>query len=221
MSGRWWGSSGRHPGWPTRLGPVVTAAGQVTLRGVRLRDARTWSALRIKNQNTLIPWEPTGHGDWRARHHPSAWPSLHSVLRREATAGTMLPLVIEVNGTFAGQLTIGNIQRGALRNAWIGYWVDADMTGRGVATAAVALAVDHCFGPVGLHRLEATVQPANAASKAVLRKVGFRQEGLLERYMDIDSGWRDHLLFALTTEEIVGTAVDTLIRAGRLTLPGR
>ncbi|WP_443089103.1 GNAT family N-acetyltransferase [Williamsia sp. Leaf354] len=213
------GSGASHPGWPAALGPLVTRAGAVTLRGVRMRDARPWSNLRIANQNTLMPWEPTGQGDWADRHHITSWPALHSVLRREAKAGAMLPLVIEVDGQFAGQLTIGNIQRGALRNAWIGYWIDNALANQGVATAAVALGVDHCFGAVGLHRLEATVQPTNLASRAVLTKVGFRTEGLLERYMDVDRGWRDHLLFGLTVEEISSSAAEALVRSGRAAFP--
>lgn len=127
----------------------------------------------------------------------------------------MLPMAIELNGEYCGQLTVGNIQRGALRNAWIGYWVDSAVTGRGVATGALALGVDHCFGNVGLHRLEATVQPDNGASLSVLHKVGFRDEGLLKRYMDVNSAWRDHILLALTVEEMTSSATEALVRAGR------
>ncbi len=212
---RWLTGAQINPGWPATLGPLHTRAGAVTLRPVRLRDARPWSELRIRNQNALLPWEPTGAGTWAERHHPSAWPPLYSVLRSEAKRGTVLPFVIEVDGDYTGQLTVGNIQRGAVRSAWIGYWVDAGHMGKGIATAAVALGVDHCFGPVGLHRLDATVQPANAASQAVLTKVGFRREGLLERYMDVNRSWRDHILFALTSEEVVGSAAGTLVRSGR------
>lgn len=208
------GDAGRR-GWPAKLGPITVAGGTLTVRPVRLRDARAWSRLRIENQNNLLPWEPTGVGMWSARHNPAAWPGLHSVLRAEAKAGNMLPMVIELNGEYCGQLTVGNIQRGALRNAWIGYWVDVAVTGRGVATGALALGVDHCFSTVGLHRLEATVQPDNGASLSVLHKVGFRDEGLLKRYMDVNSAWRDHILLALTVEEMTGTAVDALVRAGR------
>ena len=89
------------------------------------------------------------------------------------------------------------------------------VTGGGVATAALALGVDHCFGPVALHRVEATVRPENAASRAVLAKVGFREEGLLRRYLDVDGAWRDHLLVAITVEEIDGSASSTLVRQGR------
>ena len=71
-----------------------------------------------------------------------------------------------------------------------------------MTTAAVALAVDHCLGPVGLHRLEATVRPENAASLRVLAKLGFREEGMFRRYLDVDGAWRDHLCFAITTEDL-------------------
>jgi ribosomal-protein-alanine N-acetyltransferase len=126
----------------------------------------------------------------------------------------MLPYVIEVDGQFSGQLTIGNVTHGALRSAWIGYWVASAVTGGGVATAALALGLDHCFGPVMLHRVEATVRPENAASRAVLAKVGFREEGLLRRYLEVDGAWRDHLLVAITVEELHGSAAAALVREG-------
>lgn len=212
---RWLNGPGSNPGWPATLGPLRAAGGVVTVRPVRMRDGKIWSRLRIDNQNTLLPWEPTGVGTWAERHHRSSWPPLFAILKAEAKRGNVMPFVIEVDGRYVGQLTIGNIQRGAVRSAWIGYWIDSEFFGRGIATAAVALGVDHAFGPVGLHRLEATVQPDNVASQKVLGKVGFRREGLLQRYMDVNYKWRDHLLFGLTTEEIVGSAAETLVRAGR------
>ena len=127
----------------------------------------------------------------------------------------MLPYVIEVDGEFGGQLTIGNVTHGALRSAWIGYWVHSALTGGGVATGALALGLDHCFGAVRLHRVEATVRPENLASRRVLAKAGFREEGLLKRYLDVDGGWRDHLLVGLTVEEIRGSVTAELVHAGR------
>ena len=127
----------------------------------------------------------------------------------------MLPYVIELDGQFVGQLTIGNVTHGALRSAWIGYWVASAATGRGVATAALALGLDHCFGAVRLHRVEATVSPENAASRAVLAKAGFREEGLLRRYLDVDGAWRDHLLVAITIEELNGSVSSSLVRRGQ------
>ncbi|MFC4375631.1 GNAT family N-acetyltransferase [Nocardia halotolerans] len=211
--------AGQHPGWPARLGPVTVAGGQVTLRPVRFRDAAAWSRIRLRDRDHLERWEPTGRGSWEARNHASNWPSLWTSLKAEARRGAMIPLVIEVDGQFSGQLTIGNIVRGALRSAWIGYWVAKDLSGQGVATAALGLGLDHCFGPVGLHRVEATVRPENLASQAVLRNVGFREEGLLRRYLDVDGAWRDHLLVGLTVEEVMGTVVNRLVREGRAALP--
>ncbi|MFT7024734.1 MAG: ribosomal-protein-alanine N-acetyltransferase [Rhodococcus sp. (in: high G+C Gram-positive bacteria)] len=124
-------------------------------------------------------------------------------------------MAIEVDGDFCGQITVGNIVRGALRSAWIGYWVSKELNGRGVATAALALGLDHCFGPVGLHRVEATVRPENLASQAVLRHVGFREEGLLKDYLDVNGTWRDHLLVAMTSNEVQVTVADRLVRTGR------
>ncbi len=209
----------QHPGWPARLGPLRVAAGQVTLRPVRLRDAAAWSRIRLRDRAHLEPWEPTGRGPWETRNHASNWPALWGSLKAEARRGAMIPLVIEVDGQFSGQLTIGNIVRGALRSAWIGYWVAKDLGGQGVATAALALGLDHCFGQVGLHRVEATVRPENLASQAVLRNVGFREEGLLRRYLDVDGAWRDHILVGITVEEVVTTVVERLIQEGRAAQP--
>jgi ribosomal-protein-alanine N-acetyltransferase len=209
-----WRSSSQHPGWPSPVGPLRVAAGVIRLRPVRLRDASQWSRARLADRSNLEPYEPSTEVDWIARHSMSAWPPICASLRAEARKGRMLPYVIELDGQFSGQLTIGNVTHGALRSAWIGYWVCSSVTGRGVATGALALGLDHCFGPVRLHRVEATVRPENSASRAVLAKVGFRDEGLLKRYLQVDGGWRDHLLVGLTIEEVYGSVTSTLVRDG-------
>ncbi|CAM4067865.1 MULTISPECIES: GNAT family N-acetyltransferase [Tsukamurella] len=201
--------------WQVRLGPLRTAAGTVVLRPIRARDARQWSRLRLLNRAELQPWEPSGELDWTRRHTASAWPPLCASLRSQARSGTVIPWVIEVDGEYAGQITVGNITRGALQSAWVGYWVDRRFTGRGVATTAVALAVDHCFQRLGLHRVEATVRPENAGSRAVLANSGFREEGMLRRYLHVDGLWRDHLLVAITAEEVADSMVARLVRSGR------
>ncbi|MFD6107994.1 GNAT family N-acetyltransferase, partial [Nocardia salmonicida] len=78
---------------------------------------------------------------------------------------------------------------------------------------------DHHGTVLRQQRVEATVRPENLASQAVLRNVGFREEGLLRRYLDVDGAWRDHLLVGLTVEEVMGTVVDRLVREGRAALP--
>jgi len=209
--------AGRHPGWPASLGGLRVSAGVVALRPVRLRDGKTWSAIRIRDERHLAPWEPSMPGGWAQRHAVSEWPARWLQLRGAGRRGAVLPFAITLDGRFVGQVMVGNIVREPLLSAYVGYWVDSSVTGRGVTTAAVALVVDHCFGRVGLHRLEATVRPENLASIRVLAKLGFRKEGLFRRYLDVDGAWRDHYCYALTVEDLEKTGGLTT----RLVVEGR
>ncbi|GAA3576392.1 GNAT family protein [Amycolatopsis ultiminotia] len=208
----------RHPGWPARLGPLRVPAGVVGVRPVLLRDAGEWSRVRLRDREHLEQWEPTGLGPWSDRNAFWSWPSQWAALRGLARRGQCLPFTITVDGKFAGQITVGNVIRAALRSAWIGYWVSSEIVRGGVATAAVALVTDHAFQSAGLHRLEATVRPENNASLRVLTKAGYRQEGLFERYLDVAGSWRDHLCFAVTKEETGDGLVSRLLASGRADL---
>ena len=197
------------------VGPLRVPAGVVRLRPVRLRDARA-----VEPDPAGRPCAPGAVG---ARHRCELGSAacdfvvavgVFGLARRRPARAGCCRTSSRSTGEFCGQLTIGNVTHGALRSAWIGYWVASAATGGGVATAALALGLDHCFGPVMLHRVEATVRPENAASRAVLAKVGFREEGLLRRYLEVDGAWRDHLLVAITVEELDGSAASALVRAG-------
>jgi [ribosomal protein S5]-alanine N-acetyltransferase len=188
--------TGRHPGWPAKL-----AHGPVGLRPMRLRDAVAWSEIRTRNEAWLSPWEPSSNEPWAVRHSVAAYPTLLSRLRRLAHAGSALPWALTNDGRLVGQLSVVNVVRGASLSGQIGYWIDQEMAGRGIMPTAVALAVDHCFGPVGLHRIQVDVRPENVASRRVMTKLGFREEALFRRYLDIDGGWRDHVGYALTVED--------------------
>jgi [ribosomal protein S5]-alanine N-acetyltransferase len=207
---------GRHPGWPARLGPLRVRAGSVEVRPVRLRDAAVWSALRIRDELHLAPWEPTMPGTWEQRHAAGEWPGRWLALRSAGRRGAALPFAVTLDGRFVGHVMVGNVVREPLLSAYVGYWVDAAVANGGVITAAVAMVVDHCFGPVGLHRLEATVRPENGPSRRVLAKLGFRLEGVFRRYLDVDGAWRDHECYALTAEEPgPGGLVGRLVAEGR------
>jgi [ribosomal protein S5]-alanine N-acetyltransferase len=183
------------PGWPARL-----RKGPVELRPLRLRDATAWREVRTRNADWLRPWEATLP---LAEHDaPTTYASMVRRLRAEAREGRGLPFALLVDGVFAGQVTVGGISRGSLLSAYIGYWIDQRAAGRGIMPTAVALATDHCFGEVGLHRVEINIRPENTASLRVVQKLGFRAEGLRERYLHIDGDWRDHLTFALRAEEV-------------------
>jgi ribosomal-protein-alanine N-acetyltransferase len=189
----------KQPGWPAR-----PSAGPIALRPPRLRDARKWSEIRLRNERWLVPWEPTSAHSWDDRNAVSAWPPLHAALKKAARHGTMLPFMVSYGGRLVGQVNVSNIVHGALRSCTVGYWIDNAVAGRGITPAALALAIDHCFGAVGLHRVEVDIRPENGPSLRVVEKLGLRREGFYERFLDIDGGWRDHVAFAVTIEEMGG-----------------
>lgn len=118
-----------------------------------------------------------------------------------ARAGRQLPFAVDYAGRFVGQLTVNNIIRGSAQFASIGYWIDQEYAGRGIITRAVAMAIDHCFTDVGLHRIEIAIRPENTASLRVVEKLGIAEYGYAPRYLHIDGEWRDHRLFAVTRED--------------------
>jgi ribosomal-protein-alanine N-acetyltransferase len=210
------GRRGRHPGWPATLGQLrVADGGLVGVRPIRLRDGKAWAEIRSRDERHLAPWEPGSAGLWAQRNTVAEWPARWSALRSLGRRGLGLPFAITLEGEFAGQVMIGNVIRDPLWSAYVGYWVGSHAVCRGVTTAAVALVLDHCFGPVGLHRVEATVRPENLASRRVLEKLGFREEGLFRRYLNVDGAWRDHLCYALTVEDLRTSLVERLVREGR------
>jgi [ribosomal protein S5]-alanine N-acetyltransferase len=188
------------PGWP-----AVLRDGDVTLRPLRTRDRSAWIESRRRNVEWLRPWEATPPGGPSTFGDSAAvFTAMTRRLRSDARRGIALPFVILVDGNFAGQINAAGIVRGSMESAHVGYWVDQRVAGRGVMPTAVALVVDHCFSSVGLHRIEVNIRPENVASRRVVEKLGFRDEGIRERYLHISGDWRDHLTFALVREEVPG-----------------
>ncbi len=208
------------PGWPAQL-----AYGPVLVRPLHPRDAEAWRRVRAVNYDWLTPWDATmppvssgavdASGGWRGggRDRQITFAQLARKQRRQARAGKTLPFVIEVNGRFAGQVTVSNIVRGSALFGSIGYWLDHRFAGQGVMPVAVALVIDHCFGPVGLHRVEIAVRPENSNSLRVVEKLGLREVGFAPRYLHIDGDWRDHRLFGLTVEECPGGVLARLLES--------
>jgi ribosomal-protein-alanine N-acetyltransferase len=192
------------PGWPVVLTDPMTG---VVLRPYQRSDAAVWSEARRANEDWLSTWEPTPpRGTWAELNSPSAFRQIYRELRRVARAGTAMPFAVCLRSgsteRYVGQVTLGNIVRRAFCSAYAGYWVDSRVAGRGVIPTALALAVDHAFAAGGLHRIEVNIRPENAASRRVVEKLGFREEAYHARYLHIDGGWRDHVGYALTTEDV-------------------
>ncbi len=193
---------GSVPGWP-----AVLADGPVLLRPYRRGDAHAWSEARRANQSWLAPWESAPPGPWGELNSPQAFHYVHRDMRRSARRGESMPFAVclreQGDERLVGHLNLGNIVRRAFCSAYVGYWVDSRVAGRGVIPTALALAVDHAFGPGGLHRVEVNIRPENGPSRRVVEKLGFREEAYHPRYMHIDGAWRDHIGYAMTSEEVV------------------
>ncbi|WP_182525773.1 GNAT family N-acetyltransferase [Nocardioides dongkuii] len=174
-------------------------SGEVTVRPLRLRDQAAWREVRQRNAAWLVPWDATVPPGSEAR--PTTFTTLVRRMRRQARQGTTYPFAVEVDGRFAGQVTVTNIARGSAQFGSVGYWLDREHAGRGVIPRAVALVVDHCFTNAGLHRVEIAIRPENSNSLRVVEKLGIHEIGYAPRYLHIDGAWRDHRLYALTKEE--------------------
>jgi len=172
--------------------------GLVTIRPIRLRDARVLEKELIENRGWLRKWEATNP------HGPLSFDVRASIrsLQANARAGLGVPFAIDYDGEFAGQLNVSSITYGSLSSATIGYWVSERFAGKNVTPTAVALATDHAFFGLGLHRMEICIRPENQPSLRVVEKLGFRYEGLRRRYIHINGDWRDHFCFGLTVEEL-------------------
>ncbi|GAW51164.1 MULTISPECIES: GNAT family N-acetyltransferase [unclassified Nocardioides] len=181
-------------GWPVWL-----SSEDVTVRPLAYSDARAWRESRRRNATWLRPWDATVPPGSDAR--PSTFRSLVWRLHKQARAGTTYPFAVEVDGHFAGQITVNNIVRGSAQFASIGYWLDREYAGRGVMPRAVAMVIDHCFVIAKLHRIEIAIRPENSNSLRVVEKLGLREIGYAPRFLHIDGSWRDHRIYAVTVDE--------------------
>ena len=188
--------------------PVILTEGPISLRPPHPRDGRDWQELQSRNRAWLAPWEATVPPNTPYSRRLT-YRELVRRGRREAAAGRMLPFNVwyalpepSASARMVGQLNVAGITWGSLCSAHIGYWVDERVAGRGIIPGALALAVDHCFQGLGLHRVEVNVRPENVPSRRVAEKLGFRDEGLRRNFLHIDGAWRDHVSYAITAGEV-------------------
>jgi [ribosomal protein S5]-alanine N-acetyltransferase len=99
-----------------------------------------------------------------------------------------------------GVVNLNEIVRGSFQSAYLGYYAFRPHAGQGYMAEGLALVLRHAFGGLGLHRLEANIQPGNRQSRGLVRRLGFRKEGFSPRYLKIGGRWRDHERWAIVRE---------------------
>ncbi|KFF60884.1 acetyltransferase [Cryobacterium sp. MLB-32] len=171
--------------------PIQLSHG-VVFRVLRRDDAERLAATYIKNRTHLAPWDPERPDDF----FTTAWHEGETAQQLAAlSSGAAVPMVLATPTAIVGRVTLSGITHGAFESASLGYWIDADVTGLGLMSAAVTRIVEIARAGVGLHRLQAGTLLHNYASQRVLQKAGFDYFGTAPRYLRIAGEWQDHKLF--------------------------
>jgi ribosomal-protein-alanine N-acetyltransferase len=178
---------------PSEVGlPEPPTGARVALRVLERGDRDAFLALARDSRALHRPWT-------YPPERPEQFDELYSRSRRD----DFVCLVAVIPGTdeLVGVFTISQIFRGAFQSAYLGYYANQRHAGQGLMREALEQLLDHAFGPLALHRIEANIQPGNQPSIALARGAGFRLEGFSPRYLLIGGQWRDHERYALTAED--------------------
>jgi ribosomal-protein-alanine N-acetyltransferase len=162
------------------------------LRRGREKDAQEFVELMRASAELHQPWSfpPTEPDDFRGL-----------VERSRGDDFELLLLCRRGDGAILGFFNLSQIFRGPFLNAYLGYAAGQPHSGQGYMAEGIELVLRYAFDTLKLHRLEANIQPANAASIALAKGAGFRLEGFSPRYLKIDGRWRDHERWAILAED--------------------
>jgi [ribosomal protein S5]-alanine N-acetyltransferase len=188
------------------LGPVLRSR-RLLLRPLVPSDFFAYQEVRRRCENWLVKWEPrrpSGAPD--VAENRRAFDARCEAADRERAAGSAYRFGIflpEESGAvrFAGEVNLGTVQRGAFQNAYVGYWIDEAVAGKGLMPEAVLATIRFGFEELGLHRIQISIIPRNNASRRVVEKLQIRNEGVAERYLEINGTWEDHVRYGITVEE--------------------
>jgi ribosomal-protein-alanine N-acetyltransferase len=176
---------------------------RVILRAPKATDLTELRSLLLRNADHLRPWSPAPPPGI----NPAGFTELGRGIarqRREWKEGGAYVFVVALRAPrepLVGRVALTALVRGPFQCAHLGYWVDVAHERQGLTSEAVAQVVAFAFQRLRLHRVQAAVMPHNAASRRLLAKLRFREEGFAKRYLRIGGKWEDHLLYGLTVEE--------------------
>ncbi len=186
--------------YPVRVVPSVRLQGPRTIiRSPLPEDWPQWAEVRERNRAMLTPLEPTWPQDCLSREFFARRLERQMADWQKGRAYSFL-IFADDNQSLLGGININNVSRGAAQFASLGYWLDRDVQGQGYMTEALTQVIDFGFKTINLHRFNAGCLPDNEKSSALLRRLGFEEEGLARKYVQIDGKWQDHRLFGLPVE---------------------
>jgi [ribosomal protein S5]-alanine N-acetyltransferase len=196
----------------TALGPRLEGS-RVVLRPLMASDFLAWQEVRQRCGDWLTKWEPRrAAGVPDAAESRRAFEARCEASDRERASGSAFRFGIFVDSRFAGEINVGSVQRGAYQNAYVGYWIDMAVAGHGYMPEAVCCVLRFAFEDLGLHRVQISIIPRNESSRRVVEKLDLRNEGIAERYLEINGVWEDHVRYAMTAEEWWERRADLAVR---------
>ena len=169
---------------------------RVFLRPPKRRDALKWQKLRMSSKSFLVPWEPSWDASSCTRRAYLRYFKNSNYLANMDRAYSFL-IFKKDDKTLLGGINIGNVRRGVSQSASLGYWIGEKYSRNGYMKEALKLLIPSLFVDLRLNRIEAATLEENIASKNLLKKIGFKKEGLLRKYLKINGTWRDHILYGL------------------------
>jgi len=178
---------------------IAIRGARVLLRHPVPEDEVAFAELVAESEEIRASWVPGPRRDGGSDSR--RW--LASLLRANAAGNNVKLFICRLeDGALLGCMNVNEVVRGAFLSGYLGYWIGGPYARRGYAGEALRLVLRYAFGELGLHRLEANIQPGNEASIALVRSAGFRLEGLSPRYLYIAGAWRDHERWAITVEDV-------------------
>jgi ribosomal-protein-alanine N-acetyltransferase len=181
--------------YPSIHAPTLVRGEGIYLRPADMSDFEAWAELRAQSRAFLTPWEPTWPSDDLTR---GAFRRRVRRNQQEINNDEAYPfLLFRDDDVLAGGLTLGQVKRGVVQAATLGYWIGEPHARQGLMSAAVRAVTGYAFATLRLHRIEASCLPHNEASTKLLERAGFTREGYARAYLRIDGLWQDHLLYGL------------------------
>ena len=181
--------------------PINLHGRRVVLRTLGDADYDGWLEVRRRCHDWLVKWEPRSAHAAHLAEDERSFSGRCAIRERERQMGAGFGFGIFFEGRFVGEITLSSIQRGPLQSAFVGYWIDEAVAGRGLMPESVVTVLQYAFDTLRLHRVDINIIPRNAPSRRVVEKLGLRFEGIAERYLEIDGAWEDHAHYAITAEE--------------------
>jgi [ribosomal protein S5]-alanine N-acetyltransferase len=175
--------------------PIVRLGRRVHVRHPRAADREAFLAAVRRSRQLHRPWVTAPSDD-----------AGFDRLVRTANRPSSQRFLVCRNGDdeLVGVANLSQIFLGPFRNAYLGYYTFSPHDAQGLMREGLQVTLRYAFGALDLHRVQANVQPGNERSMALVRSLGFTEEGYARRYLKIGGRWRDHVLFAILAEDLRG-----------------